>query len=83
MYSSEKGFLEPKKVLEKFRVGKTLVKQVLTPPFVAMPDHPHQLPRSVQRKRARPARQLKPRFFRSSVALAVVAPVAARYQIFP
>ena len=48
-----------------------------------MPDQAHQLARSVQRKRPRPALQLDSGFFRRPVALAVVAGIAARHQILP
>jgi hypothetical protein len=44
MYASEKGFLKMKKSLCSCEKGKSSVKQVLTPPFVAMADHAHELP---------------------------------------
>jgi hypothetical protein len=48
-----------------------------------MADHTHQLTRSMQRKWARPTRQLETCFFRRSVTFAVVAAVAASYKILP
>src|SRR5258708_29761166 len=62
---------------------KLLIKKVLTPPVVAVPDHPHQLPRSVQGKGTGPPGEFKAGFLRSAVALAVVAAIAAGHQIFP
>ncbi len=64
-------------------VRKCLVEKILAPLVVAMPDQPHQLARSVQRERPRPALQFDSRFFRRAVALAVIACIAARHQIFP
>src|SRR5271163_431407 len=62
---------------------EALVKQILTPPFIAMTDEPHQLSRGVQRKRPRPSRQLQTRLFWRAVALTVVAAVTAGHQILP
>jgi len=47
MYPGKKGFPLLKKVLEEYERRKMLVKQVLTPPFIAMADHTHQLTRSM------------------------------------
>jgi len=47
MYSSEKGFLKTKKSLRESYASESLVKQVLTPPFVTMADHAHELPGSM------------------------------------
>lgn len=66
-----------------FFAQKPLIKQILTPPFVAMSDEPHQLPRGMQRERPRPPRQFKPGFFRRAVALAVIATVATSHQVLP
>jgi hypothetical protein len=83
MHGSEKGFHYLKKVFSALISPKTLVKQILTPPLVPMPDQPHQLPRGMQRERPRPPRQFKSRLFRRPVALAVIATVTARDQVLP
>jgi len=47
MCAGEKGFLKMK-IFSGFRESrKRSVKQVLTPPFIAMADHAHQLPGSM------------------------------------
>jgi hypothetical protein len=43
MYASEKGFLKMKKSWGFRERLKGSVKQVLTPPFVAVSNHAHQL----------------------------------------
>lgn len=72
-----------RKGCRKIRRGKNLVEEVLAPLLVAVADESHQLPRSVQRKRTRTPLELQSGFFRSAVTLAIVALVAARYQILP
>src|SRR5271154_143583 len=62
---------------------KRLIKQVLTPPFVAVSDEPHQLPGGMQSERPRSPCQFEPGLFRSPVAFAVIATVATRHQILP
>src|SRR5271170_444779 len=83
MRSSEKGFQYLKKSCHSLFHRKLLIKQVLTPPLVAVPDEPHQLPGGMQGERPWPPRQFKPGFFRRTVALAVIATVATSHQVFP
>src|SRR5580704_3535854 len=83
MRASKKGFHYFKKFLPHSFLLKRLIKQVLTPPLVPVADKPHQLPRGMQRERPRPPRQLESGLFRRPVALAVVATVATRHQVFP
>src|SRR6516165_1409861 len=83
MYWSEKGFLKIEKSFAPAEAYERSVKQVLTPPFVAVADQPHQLPRGVQREGTRSPRQFETGFLRSAVTLAVVAAVAASHQILP
>src|SRR5258708_2688802 len=83
MAASQKGFLRRNLFSNIKLAPQTSVKQILAPPFIAVPDQPHQLPGSVQRKRPRSARQLQAGFFRCPVALAVIAPVAAGHQVLP
>ena len=60
-------------------VAQISVKQILTPPFVAMPDQAHELSGGVQSEWTRSAGQLQPGLFRGAVTLTVVAAVAARH----
>src|SRR5580704_17973446 len=83
MQPNEKGFHYLKKNCRTYFSRNCLVKQILTPPLVAVSDQPHQLQRSMQRKGPRPSGQFEPGFFRSPVALAIVAAVAASHQVFP
>src|SRR5208282_3671689 len=76
MRPDEKGFLG--KIARKSSVEK-----VLPPLLVLMPDQAHELPRSVERKRPRTPGQFQAGFFRSPVALAIVAVVAAGYEVLP
>ena len=62
---------------------KHLVEQVLTPPFIAVTNQPHELPRGMQRKRTRAPGQFESRFFWRAIAFAVVAAIAARDKVFP
>src|ERR1041384_8862540 len=82
MYPTEKGF-STKKNLIKMGDSKMLIKQVLTPTFITVPDHTHQLPRGVQSEGTRSPRQFKSGLFGCPVTLAVIASVAARHQVFP
>src|SRR5713226_4441290 len=84
MHEGKKGFHSCQESRSRRRKPrKCLVKKVLTPPLIAMPDQPHKLPGSMQRERPGPPRQLQPRLFRRAVALAVIAAVAACYQVLP
>src|ERR1700730_13391410 len=83
MHSATKGFLFRLKFFRLTVFGKSLIKQVLTPPLVAMTDQTHELPGGMQRERPRPARQFKSGLFRCAGSLAVVAVVAASDQILP
>jgi len=79
MHGSKKGFTFQKKLADSLFRRKCLIKQVLTPPLVAVSDQSHQLPRRMQCERPWPPRQFKPGFFRRPVALAVIATVAASH----
>jgi hypothetical protein len=51
MHGSGLGFPARKYFYEWEITVELLVEQVLTPPFVPVSDHSHELPRSVQRER--------------------------------
>ena len=59
------------------------VEQVLSPGLVRSAKVAHDLPVDVQGETARPAQQVHPGFFRSPVALSMIAAFAAGYQIIP
>jgi hypothetical protein len=62
---------------------KRLVEKVLAPFLVAMADQAHQLARSMESERTRPALKFQAGFFRRAITFAIVAAVAAGHQIFP
>ena len=59
------------------------VKQVLAPLLILMANQAHELARGVKRKGSRFSRQLEAGFFRRAITLAIIAFVAAGYQILP
>jgi len=59
------------------------IEQVLAPLVVALAEKPHQMAAGVQTERPRRARQPHARLFRSAVAFAVIAGMAAGDQILP
>src|SRR5258708_33289701 len=84
MYGSKKGFTSTELFFKQIDLAaEILVKQILTPPLVAVSDQTYELPGGMQRKRPGPPGQLQPILFRGPVALPVVAAVAASHQIFP
>src|SRR5256885_7716376 len=83
MHAGEKGFHAPK-ISENFlKRRKPLIKKILTPTLIAVTNQSHQLTGSVQGERPRTPRQLKSSFFRSAIAFAVVALIAAGHQVLP
>src|SRR5579884_2361781 len=60
-----------------------LIEQILLPAVVALGQQPHQVPAGMQAERPRCTRQLHPGFIRRAAALAVIAWVTARDEIFP
>src|SRR5258708_34029162 len=84
MYGSKKGFTSTELFFKQIDLAaEILVKQILTPPLVAVSDQTHELPGGMQRKRPGPPGQLQASLFRGPGALPVVAAVAASHQIFP
>src|SRR5579862_7693813 len=83
MHGGKKGFHYLKKICRLDFSWKCLVKQILTPPLIAVADQPHQLPRGVQCEGPRPPCQFETSLFWRPVALTIVAAVAAGHQILP
>lgn len=81
MRALEKGFLKITS-MGSTRVAVS-VKEVLTPLLILVADQPHQLTRRVESEWPRTPSQLQSGLFGSSVALAIVAVIAARNEIFP
>src|SRR5687768_4749342 len=63
--------------------GVRFVKKILAPGLIRPAQIAHNLPVHMKRKATRAAQQMHPGFFRSAIALAMIASLAAGHQVIP